>query len=194
MPTPMDALAWVLQLPTWLAIPALFGIVLLRSHATYWLGRAASAGAGEIVQHTRTEAQRPGGSRLTRGWRRTAERMRSAPSATARRAQDVLRRWGALAVTGAYFTVGLQTAIFAGAGMIRMPYPRFTLASLPGSLGWAFLWFGVGVGAWWAVGRLAGSLHWAVALGAVLLTALAVVVHRRRTRPADAGSALAADR
>lgn len=207
----MDALSWVLQLPTWLAIPALFLIVLARSHATYWLGRAASGGAGQLVRaSTHRAGAAPGGERPAEAvssessaslacsapsesvappasaassvvavprWRRTVDQISTSPAA--QRAQSLVHRWGALAVTGAYFTVGLQSAVFVSAGLIRMPYPRFTLASVPGSAGWALLWFGVGVGAWWAVGKLGGSLPWLVAAAAMIVTAC--VIARRRS-------------
>jgi len=109
---------------------------------------------------------------------------------TARRGLALVHRWGPLAVTMAYLTVGIQTAVFVGSGLVRMPYLRFTLASVPGSIAWAFVWGTVGLGAVWAAARLATASPWALAGTVVTATVLVTwLVARRRARTASAVSA-----
>ena len=104
---------------------------------------------------------------------------------TARRGLDLVRRWGAVAITLAYLTVGLQTAIFAAAGLIKMPYLRFTIASIPGALIWAIVWATVGFGAVWAALALFAHSPWAlVGVAAVVVVVVGWLVRRRLARRA----------
>jgi membrane protein DedA with SNARE-associated domain len=100
-----------------------------------------------------------------------------------------VHRWGPFAVTLAYLTVGVQTAVFAGAGVLRMPYLRFTLASLPGAVAWAAIWGTVGIGAVWGALSLAAGSPWGlVALGVVIAAVAAAGItatRRRATAPAE---------
>lgn len=154
-------------LPVAGVLGALFLIVLVRSHGTYWLARGANrVGAS---------------SRAPRWWRRLLDRAQPwAQSPAARRGLTVVHRWGPVAVTFAYVTVGLQTAVMVASGLVRMPYLRFTLASLPGAAAWAVVWGTVGLGAVWAAVGLAAASPWAAAvLGAVLVAAVAWRVRTR---------------
>ena len=99
-----------------LAVSILFLVILLRANATYWLGRAANAGAN------RTRLQR----------------MLASPAY--RRARDLVVRWGAPVITVSFLTIGLQTLINLAAGVIRMPYRRYLPAMLIGGVLWAFLY------------------------------------------------------
>lgn len=159
-------------MPLAAALLSLVGIVLARSHLTYWAGRGVSRGA------------RPAAARGGRAWRSVTERAaRLASTPSARRGVAIVHRWGPLAVTLAYLTVGVQTAVFLGAGLVRMPYARFTLASLPGAVAWAAIWGTVGIGAvWGALALAAGSRTGLVTLlaAALVVTALTVVAVRRR--------------
>ncbi len=111
---------------------------------------------------------------------RRVERLLGTPPA--RRGLALVHRWGPLAVTAAYLTVGVQTAVFVAAGLVRMPYARFVVASVPGSVAWALVWGTVGLGAVWAAVRLAAASPWALAGVLVLASAavVALVVRRRR--------------
>lgn len=51
-----------------------------------------------------------------------------------------LARWGLPVITLCYLTVGLQTAVIAGAGVLRVPWLRFTLFMVPGVAIKAVLW------------------------------------------------------
>ncbi|MCC2333588.1 DedA family protein [Cellulomonas wangsupingiae] len=162
-------------LPVAVALLCLFGIVLARSHLTYWAGRGVARGA-------RIEG---GHRRGPRWWQRTVDRTaRLASTPSARRGVALVHRWGPLAVTLAYVTVGIQTAVFAGAGLLRMPYLRFTLASLPGAVMWAVIWGTVGIGAVWGALAIAAGSPWGLAAlcAALALVATLVVVSARRRR------------
>ncbi len=163
-------------MPFWAVVVGLFVVVMARSHGTYWLARGAVTGAGRVAPHGR------------RRWRRHVARLSGTPAA--RRATAVVHRWGPVAVTVAYLTIGAQTAIMLAAGLARMPYLRFTLASVPGAVAWALIWGTVGMGAFWAAVRLAAVSGWGLAavLGGLALVAAAVVRRGlgRRRAAADA--------
>ena len=163
-----------------IAIAGLFLIVMARSHATYWAGRGVVRGAQEA--HESDAA--PG------WWHGTMEKLEEwTGTNAARRGLDLVRRWGAPAITLAYLTIGVQTAVFAAAGLIRMPYLRFTLASIPGALVWAVVWATVGLGAVWGAVSLFATSPWAFVAAVVVLAATIgwVVWYRlRRRTPAAA--------
>ncbi|MBO3086855.1 DedA family protein [Cellulomonas dongxiuzhuiae] len=172
-------------LPVAVALACLFTIVMARSHLTYWAGRAVQRGA-------RFEGERRHGPRW---WQRTVERTaRLASTPSARRGVALVHRWGPLAVTLAYATVGIQTAVFAGAGLVRMPYLRFTVASIPGAALWAVIWGTVGAGAVWGAVTLAAGSAWALATMALVAVLLVVVVAAavRRRRAAEPHLAITA--
>lgn len=147
--------------PFAVVVVGLFVIVLLRAQATYWLGRGLAAGT------IRSRFGQRLGSRLT------------GPSFE--RAVGYLNRWGPLAVTLCFLTVGIQTMVNAAAGLTRMPYARYTLAMVPGCVMWAFIYATVGLTAFYAaVGAAAGS-WWGIAVLAVAVAAAVVVLVRRRT-------------
>ena len=164
--------------PVGLAIAGLFVIVMARSHGTYWAGRGVVRGAQGVDRLDRTPA-----------WWHSAMTWLEAKTGTdaARRGLGLVRRWGAPAITLAYLTVGLQTAIFAAAGLVKMPYLRFTVASIPGALVWAVVWATVGFGAVWAAVNLLAASPWAfVAVAVVLAAAIGSLVWYRLRRRASA--------
>lgn len=157
-------------------IAGLFVIVMARSHLFYWLGRGVLGGAARLADRTSDDAA-PAGAR-----ERVLRLMRTP---AARRGLAMVHRFGPFGVTLAYLTVGVQTAVFVGSGLLRMPYLRFTLASLPGAVAWAFIWGTVGLGAVWAAVRLATASPWVLAAVLVVLAGLVTwLVLRRRARQA----------
>lgn len=148
------------------AVVALFGIVLLRAQGTYWVGRAVTAGA----------TTRPSIRRVTQG-----------PSVV--RAIALIHRWGGIAVTLCFFTVGLQTVINAAAGLVRMPWLRYTLFMIPGCVAWAFIYATVGLAAFLAIGAAAAGTPWGIAAVVVLIGGVVGLIWWRRRRrdvaPAD---------
>lgn len=159
--------------PFWLVVVLLVVIVAARSHGTYWLARGVAHGASGLS--TRRSPDRP--SRVAAARERL---LAWGASPSGRRASEALRRVGPFAVTLAYLTVGAQTAVFAAAGLARMSYPRFVLASVPGCIAWAFVWATVGLGALWGAVALAARSPWLLA--AVVAGLVAVLVWHRRTR------------
>ncbi|WP_081416457.1 DedA family protein [Arthrobacter castelli] len=162
---------YITSLPFGLAVSALFVIVMLRANATYWTGRGIAAG----------------------GRRTRLERKLDSPGM--RRAEAIIARWGAPAVSLCFLTVGIQTAINATAGIGRMPLRRYLPAVIVGSVLWAVLYATVGLAvlnAWLAAaaGSPAG-IAVVVVLAAAIVTA--VVISRRRRGAARGRRAVDSD-
>lgn len=183
--------------PMWFVFAALFVIVMARSHLFYWLGRGVHQGAAHLAdlglppgaaEPADTGLPAPDDPGRAAALRARARRLLRTPAA--RRGLALVHRWGPLGVTFAYVTVGVQTAVFVGAGLLRMPYLRFTAASVPGSVAWAAIWGTVGLGVVWGAVGLAATSPWALAGAvAVLAAGAAVVVHRGRRRSDPAARA-----
>lgn len=157
--------SWLEGRPFVITFAVLFGIVLLRAQATYWLGRGVTTGA----LHTALAAK------LT------------SPKAT--RVLAALNRWGPPLVTVSFLTVGLQTVVNAAAGLIRMPWIRYTVAMLIGCFAWAAIYTTVGIAAFEGMIALAAHSPWALAgllaVATCVLVAV-IVINRRRNDPAVA--------
>ena len=96
------------------------------------------------------------------------------------RAEEAVRRFGAPAVTLSFLTVGVQTAVNAAAGTLRMPLPRYLPALACGALLWATVYLTIGLAAFSAlVGGLSGTQALA-ALGIVAVVVLGTAYARRR--------------
>ncbi|KRF18006.1 hypothetical protein ASG90_05050 [Nocardioides sp. Soil797] len=151
-----------------------FVVVFLRAQATYWLARWVTQ---QALDHT---APSTGLAHRLHAW---------LDGSSARRGMATLRRWGALAVPLSFLTIGAQTVINAGAGVIRMPAWRYTLVMIPGCAAWALVWTTIGMSAFYAAIGAGLSTGWgiAAAVAAVLVLGLAVGLLRRRRR--RAGSA-----
>lgn len=145
----------IARLPFWEAFAALWCIVMLRSNATYWVGRGAIA-----------------------GW----QRLRDKPSRASRvRAEKLIRRLGPIAVALSYLTIGIQTTIHLTAGALRMPMRLYLPAAAVGSVAWAVVYATVGlaiVQAWLAA--LAGSWYALAALIALMVVGVATWLLGRR--------------
>lgn len=146
-------------LPLWLGIAVMFGVAVARGQSTYWIGRAAGAGFS--------------GSR----WADRIGRRRIA------RAEETVSRYGPLAVTVSFLTVGVQTAINFIAGTTRMPFSRYLPAMLAGAVLWAFVWTIGGLGIVWAwLSVAARSPVAAAGLAGVVVIVVVILVRRRRSR------------
>jgi len=148
--------------PYWVIYAAAFAIVFARAQATYWVGRGVARGTG----NTRW-AQRLDGAR-------------------AQRAVATINRWGPIAVTLSFFTVGVQTVINLTAGYTRMRFSRYLAALLPGCAIWAAIWTTVGIATFNAAVLLAASSPVGLAALVLLVVALVtwIVVASRRRRQA----------
>lgn len=161
--------SWVAELPFAVAVAALFGIVFARAQGTYWLGRGANAGG----RRTRFVSLLEG------------ERMA--------RTTATVTRWGWPVITVSFLTIGFQTLVNAAAGVIRMPWPRYTAAMIPGCVAWAVLYATAGfatLSAWSALAERAAWAPWlllAVIVGTVAVAAVAWRHRRRSPSPLVAG-------
>lgn len=146
----------------------LFG-AFSRSQAIYWLGRYM----GSFIM----KRGRPHG-----GWRvRMYNRVHADSTQNAIAA---LRRRGWPMIPFSFVTVGLQTLIQLSAGVIAMPWLRYSIASIPGAIAWALIYTTIGWAVWSAAFRAATGSPWA--LLALLVAALALVWRRTRNTPTAA--------
>jgi membrane protein DedA with SNARE-associated domain len=150
----------------------LFGATC-RGQMLYWLGRWAVA---QTLRHTHP----------TGGWRRRAHDLLSSDGTE--RGIEAIRRWGLVVIPLSYLTVGFQSMVNAGAGVLRIRWWKFSLAQLPGSAAWALIYSTIGFAIWGAaISAAAGSPGGLIAIVVVLLAVVvAVVVHTRRRRRARA--------
>ncbi len=140
----------------WVFVVFFFG-AMVRANATYWLGRGARRG-GERT-------------RMARGL--------EGPSM--RRAETLVRRFGAPVVALGFLTVGVQTAVNLAAGALRMPVARFEAAVVVGSLAWAGIYATVGfavVEAW--LGGVGVPVLVAAVAGITAVVVSTVVLRRGR--------------
>lgn len=175
MPTAITVPGLPSGAPLWLTLAGLFVVVMLRSHATYWLARFAAQGTDLAVHRDHHRL-----SHKVAAW---------IDAPVTQRATRTLGRWGAPAVSLAYVTIGFQTAILVAAGLIRMPYLRFTLASIPGAIAWAVIWGTIGFGVFWGAVRVGAASPWALlAIIAGVLVLLALLARRRHAAPKQPGA------
>lgn len=152
--------------PFGLALALLWCVAMLRGQATYWLARTLTE---QGLRHTRP----------TRGWRASAHAWLAGDALD--RGRGAVQRCGIAAVPLCYLTVGVQTVVLASAGVLRMPWVRFTLAQSVGAAAWAGIYATVGFAVWATVVRRAldgGLGPWTVAVLAVLLTVAVALGHR----------------
>lgn len=137
----------------------LFG-AFARSQTIYWLGRAVAAGT------------------LRSRWADRVDTPRT------RQATAAIDRWGLPVIPLSFLTWGFQTAVQVAAGLIRMRWLRYSLATIPGALAWALVYSAGGMAALSGAVALAAQSPWALAgvaaLVAVAVAAVTVRVRRRR--------------
>ena len=88
--------------------------------------------------------------------------------------RTLVHKIGVVAVPLSYLTVGLQTAVLAAAGLVRIQWWKFTVAQIPGAIAWATIYSGVGLAGWSAV--LAIFTGDAIVPAIVLVVLVAVVI------------------
>lgn len=152
-----NPLSW--QAPWFFVAAGLMVAALLRSHLTYALGRALGAGTargrlGKLAESPRYE-----------------------------HAIGVLHRWGPIAITFGFLTVGFQSAVILAAGMTALPLRRFVPAAVVGSAIWGVLYATlgfVGLNVFLRAWEASPVLTVAVSL-ALLAVGLGWMVSRRRS-------------
>lgn len=164
----MDPTQWGLPFP--LVVAALFVIVMCRANATYWLGRLTAAGTRRTrVGHLMS---RPG----------------------YRKAESMLTKWGPIAVSVSFLTIGIQTLVNLAAGAARMPQRRYLPAVTIGCVMWAFLYGTVGMVGFESFRLLydrspLGAIT-AAAIALAAIVAFVVITFRHRTHGPAAKSDL----
>lgn len=158
--------------PFWLVFAFLFGGAMFRGQGIYWLGRIATV---QALRRTHP----------AEGWRLRAHQALSGEGT--QRGVDAIRRWGLVIVPLAYLTVGFQSMVMAGAGVLQVPWLHFTLAQIPGALAWGAIYSTVGFAVWnAALAAAAGSPAGIAVIVVLVLAVVALVVRRRRRRTAPA--------
>lgn len=147
--------AWLESLPLGAAILFFWAGAVVRTCTVFALGRAATTGGS-----------------------RRSERVRGLmDTAVYRRAQQLVHRWGVLAVPACFLTVGLQTAVILTTAVTGMPLRRWIPAMLVGTLIWGVVYGTVGMAVVWAW----LEQPWVVA-PVVAVVLLAVLARALRTR------------
>ncbi|MFC7404912.1 hypothetical protein [Georgenia alba] len=153
--------------PVALVFGFLFLGAMARGQMLYWLGRVATE---QTLLRTRP----------TQGWRARAHTWLTGGGADP--GIVAIRRWGLVMVPLSYLTVGFQSVVQAAAGVLRIALWQYTLAQVPGALAWAAIYTTFGFVTWAAVGEAARGNVWAVVVLLVAVTAVAVLLVRRRRR------------
>lgn len=141
--------------PFWGAWIFMFILGTLRGQGTYWIGRGASSAATHVGSDGDADSK----------WAKVKAWLNSDKTKTGR---TLVHKIGVVAVPLSYLTVGLQTAVLAAAGLVRIQWWKFTVAQIPGAMAWATIYSGVGLAGWKAV--------MAVFTGDGIIPAIALVV------------------
>ncbi|WP_052466259.1 SNARE-associated domain-containing protein [Mobilicoccus massiliensis] len=153
--------------PLWAFFAFLFALAMLRGQAIYWLARyLTSAGLRNAPEH---------------GWRHRFATWLDGSGVN--QGAAMLRRLGLVAVPLCYVTVGLQSAVLAAAGVLRIGAPRFALAQVPGALAWATIYSTIGWALWEATIMAVAGSPWGIAgFAAIVVAVVVATLLRRRAR------------
>ncbi|KNX39354.1 hypothetical protein VV01_09890 [Luteipulveratus halotolerans] len=155
-------LEWIDDQPFGLLVALLFCWIFVRANTIYAVGRAATS--GRLGARVTAVTQRPG----------------------MQRAQAGFNRVGLAIVPVSFLMAGLTFATQLTAGVMRLPWPRYLLAMIPGCIAWSVLTATVGTLALGAVLRLWDApLGVRIAVATVVAAAIAAYVVRRRRAPSE---------
>ena len=130
-----------------------------------------------------------GSSERASGFRRRRRTLVRRP--IPRKGAAILDKWGIIVIPLCFLTVGIQTAVNAGAGLVRMRWSTYTFAMIPGCILWALL-YGLGTLAVFAaaIRAVAGSpWGWAGLALIAMLIAAKIAWGRRERRTVNAARA-----
>lgn len=147
--------------PFWGAWIFMYILGTLRGQGTYWLGRGASSAATHVGSKENSESK----------WAKIKAWLNSDRTKTGR---TLVHKIGVVAVPLSYLTVGLQTAVLAAAGLVRIQWWKFMIAQIPGAIAWATIYSGVGLAAWSAILAVFTGEGIALAIGVVLLAVVVI--------------------
>lgn len=156
-------------LPFALALAFLSLLGWLRGQMMYWVGRVPT---DQALQRTNPT----GRMRRLHAW---------LAGGGADAGIEAIRRWGLLAVPVCYLTVGFQSMVQAGAGVLRITWWKFSLAQIPGAIAWGTIYSTIGFAVWEATLAAAAGSPVGIALIALLVVGIVtgvVLLRRRRSR------------
>lgn len=110
-----NTLTWIAQLPLWLATLFLFFVVFCRAQATFWIGKFIHKGILKTTFGQKLDQKNQVGILM-------------------------LKKYGWPIISLSFLTIGLQSVIQIGAGLMDLNWYKYTLAALPGYLIWAFIY------------------------------------------------------
>ncbi|SNU01401.1 membrane protein DedA, SNARE-associated domain [Ruaniaceae bacterium KH17] len=144
-------------------------VVFCRAQGTYWLGRWGAKLAIERVKPKSAFGQK------AQAW------LDSGASDSGIRA---LHRWGLIVLPFSFLTVGFQTAVNAGAGLIRISWRKYTFAMFFGCLAWALIYSTIGFAVWGAALSAAAGSPWGIAATVAFVSIFGATmwISRRRKR------------
>lgn len=108
---------WIEQLPLWQATLFLAAGAFFRAQTTFWLGKLAYHGIGKTKWGKKTEED---------------EKTRAGIAA--------IQRFGWPVIPLSFLTIGLQSAIQFGAGLLDWKWTHYTLVAVWGYLLWGFVY------------------------------------------------------
>lgn len=167
-------------MPYWLAVGVLSAMGLARGQMMYWLGRGVTESALRTSRkHQQSESVvRTGPLRKTMLW---LDRGGADPGVRA------IHRWGLVMVPLSYVTVGFQSMVQAGAGILRISWWKYLFAQLPGAFVWGLFYATGGFLVWKYLFSQAQTYPYrAAAVFVALVAVIAVIVRYRRSHPQPA--------
>lgn len=95
----------------------------------------------------------------------------------------IIQKWGLIAVPLAYLTIGVQTAILGGAGVLKIDRLKFGLAQIPGCLAWAAIYSTIGFALWSLMFKQAAASPLGVAVIILLILGIgAICIYNRNKK------------
>ncbi|MDO5720967.1 MAG: hypothetical protein Q4P06_00265 [Actinomycetaceae bacterium] len=146
-------------------------VVFSRSQATYWIARLATSGFIQGSEHS----SHPVVKRV-RLW---------LEGASVQRGIDAVERWGLFIIPLSFLTIGFQTVVHAGSGVLRLRWPTYTLCAVPGYLAWALMYTAIFMAAFRTGQALLLGKTWAFAVCTGLVVALGIFILSRRNKAAQ---------
>lgn len=165
--------------PDWIADGPFIGIaafltvvVFLRSQATYWLGRFGTYGF--LAKSKDSDKQ---WVVKLRAW---------LEGASVRRGVDAVEKWGLTIIPLSFLTIGFQTVVHAGAGVLRLRWWLYTLVAIPGYIAWGSLYAAIGIGLFKTGQAAAVGKTWGLVMSTVFVIMLSLFILQRRNKAAKA--------
>lgn len=145
-------------------------IVFFRSQATYWLAWLGTYGFLATTKDSDKQWVRK-----LRKWLR---------GASVQRGVDAVEKWGLIIIPLSFLTIGFQTVVHAGAGVLRLRWWLYTLSAIPGYIAWGMLYAAIGMGLFVTGQAAAVGKTWGLVVSTVFVIMLSILFLMRRTQVA----------